>query len=220
MAKPVKAVAAKKDAAVTDAPKNSKKKLIIIILIVLLAGGGGAAWYFLIHKNSNPSTEEHKVVIPKDPIFIPLDVFTVNLQREDADQYLQTSLSFKVFDPELPEKINAVLPEIRSKLNLLLSSKYPSELSTIAGKKKLAAEIVVASNKILGIHNTPKKHANSPDSLPAPVSEVDATNAHSDGEAATDVTDKEATNPEDTVEPAPKQHKGIVDVMFTSFIIQ
>ncbi|MDX8399275.1 MAG: flagellar basal body-associated FliL family protein [Gallionellaceae bacterium] len=248
MAKPAKPVAAKKDAAVTDAPKSSKKKLIIIILVVLLAGGV-SAWYFLFNKHSGASTQEHKVEIPKDPTFIPLDVFTVNLQHEDSDQYLQISFSFKVFDPEIPEKIDAVLPEIRSKLNLLLSSKFPSELSTVEGKKKLAAEIVVASNRVLGIRNAPQKHSRKPASSSHDASEADAADSHGDGEVETDVVDHEATDheaadpeatdheavdpedadPEDADPeaddetedaPAPKQKRGVVDVMFTSFIIQ
>jgi hypothetical protein len=48
------------------------------------------------------------------------------------------------------------LPEIRSKLNLLLSSKRPSELATVAGKKKLAIEIATEANSVLGIHNAPE----------------------------------------------------------------
>jgi len=219
MAKPVKAVTAKKDVADTEAPKSGKKKLIIILLVVLLAGAV-SAWILLKNKFSGPSAEEHKVVMAKDPIFIALDVFTVNLQHEDADQYLQIAFSFKVFNPELTEKITAVLPEIRSKLNLLLSSKYPSELSTVAGKKQLATEIAVAANNVLGIHNSPKKHPGAAASSPA-----DAADAHADGEVATNVIDNGNTDPEVTDEkpaapPAPKQRKGVVDVMFTSFIIQ
>lgn len=232
MAKPAKPAAAKKDdAAVADAPK-SKKKLIIIAAVLVSAIGGGAAWYFM--KGKSADHEAVKVEVHKEPIFIPLEAFTVNLQREEADQYLQVNISLKVFEPELVEKIKAVLPEIRSKLNLLLSSKRPSELAMAEGKKKLAAEIAVETNNVLGIH-VPVAHAAIPASSPVAVPEGAAVPAEhekpAEGEAATAPAPEVAAEGEAAsapvaaapvahAAPAAAEQKGVVDVLFTSFIIQ
>jgi flagellar FliL protein len=112
-------------------------------------------------------------------------------------------------EPEYEDKIKAVLPEIRSKLNLLLSSKRPSELATVAGKKKLAIEIATEANSVLGIHNTPE-----PVAAPA-VSGVAASPA--EGASAAVPAEPVAESAE---HPAAAEKKGIVDVLFTSFIIQ
>ena len=230
MAKPAKPAAAKKDdAAVADAPK-SKKKLIIIAAVLGVAIAGGAGWYFM--KSKGADHEAAKVEVHKDPIFIPLEAFTVNLQREEADQYLQVNISLKVFEPELVEKIKAVLPEIRSKLNLLLSSKRPSELSAAEGKKKLAAEIAVETNNVLGIH-VPVAHA-APASAPVAAPEAVAPAEQekpAEGAAATEPAPEVAAEgeaasapvaaaPAAHAAPAATEQKGVVDVLFTSFIIQ
>jgi flagellar FliL protein len=212
-------------------------KLIIIIVVVLLRGGGGAAWFLM--KGDAKEGEEHseskKSDVAKDPKFIPLEVFTVNLQHEEsADQFLQISMALKVMEPELEEKVKAVLPEIRSKLNLLLSGKKASELVTLAGKKKLAHDIVVAANSVLGIHNEPEHAAapkvaeangeaageNGANAEAAPVPAPPAEGGTGEAAPAGDV----AANPEGAGEPAApvekSEKKGVVDVMFTSFIIQ
>lgn len=228
MAKPAKPAAAKKEDAPAEAPKSNKKIIIIAAAAALLIGGG-AAWYFMKGNNANHA-EEKKVEAPKEPTFIPLEAFTVNLQHEESsDQYLQVTLSLKVLDPALTETIKAVLPEIRSKLNLLLSSKRASELSSVEGKKKLAEDIVTEANSVLGIHNGPAAaaHAPAPVSAPVPAPEVVAASAPAEGEApAEPAAEGEAASAPAPVAAAPvappavPEKKGVVEVLFTSFIIQ
>ncbi len=223
MAKPAKPAAAKKEEVVADAPK-SKKKLIIIGVVGLLVAGA-AGWYFMKGNDASHS-EAPKVEVSQTPTFIALDAFTVNLQREDeGDQYLQITLSLKVFELELVEKIKAVLPEIRSKLNLLLSSKRASELASAEGKKALAAEIMAETNHVLGIHNAPAAHApaSAPVATPDLVAEVATAPAPAEGEEAPAEGAAEAPAiPSAPVPAAPAmpEMKGVVDVLFTSFIIQ
>ncbi len=218
MAKPAKPAAAKKveaPAAETPAPKSKKKFIIIIVALVALLGVvGGAA--LLLMKDKNPPAETAKVETPKDPKFIPLEAFTVNLQKEESDQYLQISITLKVMEPELEDKIKAVLPEIRSKLNLLLSSKRPSELATVAGKKKLAIDIATEANSVLGIHNAPESPTPSAASSVSPA----------ENQPINLVASATATNSEPVSEPPSQtpatgaEKKGVIDVLFTSFIIQ
>lgn len=225
MAKPAKPAAAKKEEAPAEAPKSNKKMIIIAAAAALLIGGG-AAWYFMKGNNANHA-EEKKVEAPKEPTFIPLEAFTVNLQHEESsDQYLQVTLALKVLDPALTETIKAVLPEIRSKLNLLLSSKRASELSTVEGKKKLAEDIVTEANSVLGIHNGPAAHTPAPASAPVTAPEVVAASAPAEGGApAEPAAEGEAASAPAPVAAAPvapavPEKKGVVEVLFTSFIIQ
>ncbi len=136
------------DADNAEGGKKSKKKLILIaaIVAVLLLVGGGAGWYFLAHKAGDD--EEHaEEAAPKKkkeptppPVFVAMDPFTVNLQP--TGQFLQVSFSLQFADQHASEELKAYMPQIRSRLLLLLSSKTVEEISTVDGKDKLVQEIM------------------------------------------------------------------------------
>lgn len=138
---------AKDEAEVARAPrKKSNKKLFVIIAIgvlVLLAAGAGA-YYFLVYKN-NGATAETKPVVQ---IFVPLEVFTVNLRPEnDNQQYLQAILSLQVPSEKDAQALKDRMPEVRNRIIFILSAKSASELSSVEGKVNLTAEIIAALKK-------------------------------------------------------------------------
>ena len=128
-------------------PKKSKKKIIFIVLLVLIlagAGGGGAWWYFMGGgKNANESAKAEK---PAIPIFLPLEQFTVNLQPEAGEHYLQVSMTLQMANKEDIEQARANMPQIRSRIIFLLTSKKASEIASLDGKKKLTDEIKAQVN--------------------------------------------------------------------------
>ncbi len=66
----------------------------------------------------------------------------MNLQREDTQPpYLQIGLSLKLTDDALAAPIKLHMPEIRSRILLLLMGKTASELATPEGKKVLAEQL-------------------------------------------------------------------------------
>ncbi len=139
-----------KPAAAAGEEKPKSKKMLIIIVAVLVLVIGGAAAFFLMGGSHHEEEEEAKVEPASHPVFVSMEAFTVNLQREEGDQFLQIGLTLKVMDPKLEEEIKANLPEIRSKLLLLLSSKRASEISSPEGKRQLASEIVEETNGVIG----------------------------------------------------------------------
>lgn len=123
---------------------KSKKKLIIMIavgVLVLAAIGGGAA-VFLSKKNHPDKEKEHKAEAMKPPAFLPLEAFTVNLQSDTGDKYLQVSMTMQVEDEAQVTLIKANMPQVRSRLLMLLSSKDAAELLSAEGKEHLVEEIV------------------------------------------------------------------------------
>ncbi|MBW8072603.1 MAG: flagellar basal body-associated protein FliL [Ferrovum sp.] len=222
------------DTEAEEVPRKSKKTLVLIIVavVVVLAAGGGAAWFFLV-KNKPHAEEKKKSSEPTTPaLFIPLDRFTVNLIQEQGDQVMQLGITLKTYDPELEEKIKKEMPEIRSRLLELLSSKRASELQTLQGKKRLAAEILYLTNKILGFKkNLPPDLSTTPAS-PAAQTPVAPASVSVGGVSAT--LQQTEVKPVDTVPPKPVSVKdflpepdedggnreGVVDVLFTDFIIQ
>lgn len=137
-------------------PKKKKRKLLLILVVLVIVGAGGAAaWYFMSGSNGKPGAEaESQESGP--PLFTKLDTFTVNLHSENADQYLQVDFDLKVSDEKVIEEVKTHVPEIRNAILLLLSNQNVAELSTLAGKERLRAEIASQVNKI--IRAKPPKH--------------------------------------------------------------
>lgn len=131
------------------AKKSSKKLFLIVAVLAILIGGGGAAWYFT-SQGAGDKPKAHPKEPAKPPVFLVIEPFTVNLQPEDAgDQYLQVAFSLQVADEKEVDTVKLYLPQVRSRLLLLLSGKKASEISTVEGKKKLADEIIKQVNQPL-----------------------------------------------------------------------
>lgn len=160
-----------KEAEGEEAPKKSGggKKLIIILIVVLvlvLVAAGGVVFLLLSKKSADAEganghgeakqehVEDHppdfKVDLSKPPTFVPLEPFTVNLAPEDGDHYLQVVMVLKVVDPTVAEQMKAFMPEIRHEVNLVLSSKRPSEIASVQGREALAVESMERVNYVLG----------------------------------------------------------------------
>jgi flagellar FliL protein len=142
------------DAAGAAAPASKSKKklfLIVAILVLLLAGGGAAAWLFMGndggHEAEGPAPAKTKAKSKSKakpgapPVYMALEPFTVNLQRENGDQFLQVGITVQVGNQEEVESMKVYMPLLRSRLLMLLSSKKASEIETAEGKKKLQEEI-------------------------------------------------------------------------------
>ena len=177
------------------APAKSHKLLIIIIAVLVLVIAGGAGWYFSqSHAPSAEHAEEVKAAPVLQPKYVPLgDKFTVNLQQEEGDRYLQVGITLKVLDAKLEEEIKTAMPEVRSKLLLLLSSKKPSELASSEGKKVLVEQLIAEVDGILGLASVavaPALHGEAEHAASAPAA------------------------------PQAAKTTGVVDVLFSDFIIQ
>lgn len=129
-------------------PKKSKKKLILVavLALVLLGGGGGAAWFFMGH-NAEKSAKVEK---PSPPVFVTMEQFTVNLQPEGGEHYLQVAMTLQVANKEDVELLKLFMPQVRDRILRLLANKKATEISTEAGKSKLSEEIVAKLNEPFG----------------------------------------------------------------------
>lgn len=137
----------KPDAVEAPAPASKKKLIIMIAAVVLLAGGGGAGW-FLTHQKSDHKKEEVKHEEPAHaPVFVTLETFTVNLQPDPDEKFLQLEISLQVANPEQAELLKVQMPAVRNRMLLLLTSKKATDISTVEGKKLLSDEIVAEMNR-------------------------------------------------------------------------
>lgn len=161
---------AKPEAEEAPQAKGGSKKLVIIIIalvVLLVAAGGGLAVVLMKKKHAEgegdaahaAEPEKPKVTIDKSkpPTFVPMEPFTVNLTAENGDHFLQAALVLKVADAKTGEELKIYMPEIRHRVNLILSSRKPSEITSIQGREDLAEEIMEETNDVLGYPPPPKR---------------------------------------------------------------
>lgn len=175
--------AAKEEPNKEEAPaKSGKGKLVVlllIVLIVLLMAAVGLLGFLLLKKKGGDSHEEPKaaeaqappaaaapaapaapppvVVDPgKPPVFVTLDPIVVNLAPGEGERYLQVAIVLRIADQKFDAALKQFMPEIQHRVNLLLSSKLPSELATPKGREVLAMDIRDTINEVLGYPPRPR----------------------------------------------------------------
>jgi flagellar FliL protein len=131
-----------------SASRKKKRPLMMILLLLIAIGACGAAGYawWMLHKqpvNAAQAAEAKKNEPPAAPIFLALDTFTVNLQTpdNDPDRVLYIGLTLRLPDEKNRATLNEYLPEVRSRLLLLLSRQKTSDLVSEAGKQQLVQDI-------------------------------------------------------------------------------
>jgi len=142
----------KAEAAAAPAAGGKNKLFMMIGAVVLVLGlGGGAGWYFMHGSSaeaSEPARKDHdggkKKKEEHPPEYLAVEPFTVNLQPENGDQYLQVAFTLQVNGAEQADNIKKNMAKVRSRVLLLLSGKKASEINTVEGKQQLAGEILAA----------------------------------------------------------------------------
>ena len=139
------------------AEKNSKKTLLLVLLIL---GVAGASWFFLSKphedKHEEAPSEEHAEAAP--PIFVDLTTFTVNLQPDG--QFLQANFSLQVATEKDSENLKLYMPQIRSRILLLLAGKTAEQLANQEGKNNLINEMKDLVQQPLAASHTAIKVSN------------------------------------------------------------
>ncbi|MBX3631133.1 MAG: flagellar basal body-associated protein FliL [Nitrosomonas sp.] len=128
---------------------SGKKGLMVMILVTVLAisAGAGGAWFFMQGQQESEYEPARPKKIPT--AFKELDIFTINLQPEERNQYLQVGLTVKIRDTDVSVEIDKQMPEIRNRILLLLTSKTAADISSLAGKQQLSTEILDEVRKTL-----------------------------------------------------------------------
>ncbi|HEY6353494.1 MAG TPA: flagellar basal body-associated FliL family protein [Burkholderiaceae bacterium] len=151
-------------AEVAPAPAKGKKKLILIaaLALLVLALGGGIAFWLLQKKaaaeadggddaETAADAQPHKKKGDKQhlPVFLPLDMFTVNLADREAERYAQVGVTLELSDIKTSDLLKAYMPAVRNDVLMLIAHKKASELQDREGKLELAREIRRAAMKPL-----------------------------------------------------------------------
>ena len=138
------------ESAEVPAKKSNKKLIIIVAAVVLLLGGGVAAWLLMGSKHAEgdaAAEEKHAAPEVKAPVFVKLDTFTVNLNPEEGDKYLQVDITLNASDKTDAETLEQYMPQVRNRVLMILTSKLASEISDMEGKQALGEEITEHINE-------------------------------------------------------------------------
>lgn len=120
--------------------KKSKRSLWIpLLVLVTLAACATAGYSYWRIEHQNAPTAAKEAPPPAAPVFFPLDTFTVNLG--DADRVLYVGVTLRMKTEADRARLNDYLPEVRSRMLLLLSRQDATKLATDDGKKQLANDI-------------------------------------------------------------------------------
>lgn len=135
------------DAAGDEGKKpKSKLPLFIIAGVIVLAVAGFAATKLMggspKPKEGEEAVAEVEEAPSKIPVYLTIEPFVVNLQPENGDYYLQVSMTLQLPTQKTADTLKLYMPQVRSRLLMLLSSKKASELITNDGKEKLRDDII------------------------------------------------------------------------------
>ncbi|OJA06281.1 flagellar basal body-associated protein FliL [Halomonas sp. QHL1] len=125
---------------------GSKKLLWIMIILVLLSSAGAAvAIYMVIDQRNDGSgnAEMQQAMELESPIFMRIEPFTVNLADDSyGSRLLYTGVTLRVGNERSKAILEEHMPQVRSRLLMLLSGKQADELTSSEGKQQLAQAIV------------------------------------------------------------------------------
>ena len=126
---------------------------LLIGLVAFMALMTMANFYLLMEtRNAQPATAGELALVPTDapaPIFVRLGPLTVNLRNDAYGQrLLYTSLTLRVDDGKTAEILAAHMPEVHSRLLLLLAAQNADDMTSVDGK-------AILSEKILALFEQP-----------------------------------------------------------------
>jgi flagellar protein FliL len=210
------AAAAAADAAPAAKKPGGKKKLVLMVAVaaIVLGGAGVGALVYMKKQraaaeaaaaedgdsDASPAKAAKKKEKGEKPVFVPMDVFVVNLADHEADRYAQIGITLQVPDEKVSEEIKTYLPAIRNNILLLLAHKSSADLAGGDGKELLARQIRREALRAMG------EEVGDDDDVAAPATDEASAPAPASGKK--------------------KKHKGIPEdapirsVQFSSFIIQ
>lgn len=172
------------------APKKARGKLVIFIVVgilLLVMAGGGATWLLVKKKPAEETADgedpQAEVKVRKKdkkadhsaPSFHKFDKpFTVKLQTEQQEAYLQAELQLRVLDAAALEMLKQYDPELKHRIFLVLLTKKASELGTAQGVQRLSNEIRETVNNTLEPPSPKKQKDKAAAKEPGDVATADA----------------------------------------------
>ncbi|MCK2184927.1 flagellar basal body-associated protein FliL [Halomonas getboli] len=125
--------------------RGSRKLLWLLVVLVVIASSAAATALFMVMSDDDDGkamAQEPEIVEAQAPIFVEIEPFTVNLADDDyGSRLLYAGISLKVADEQSETLLNEHMPEVRSRLLMLLSGQRATDLATPEDKQRLADQV-------------------------------------------------------------------------------
>lgn len=136
------------NATMAESSKGAGKSrwLVIGLLLILIASAVATAAYLFLGNSGDAAAGEAQSAEPVEapvPIFVKVKPFTVNLGGDEYEsRLLYIGLSLRVQNEQSQALLTDHMPQVRSRLLMLLSGQSAQELTTPDGKTQLAKDIL------------------------------------------------------------------------------
>ncbi len=130
--------------AAAPAPARFSRKVLLALAVLSALAAGGGATVFVLRGNAVQAAPAPR---PVKPIFVTLEPLTVNVLPDARQRFLHVGLTLKVNDEKAQARVNEAMPELRSRLLLLLSNRDPAALASLQDKLALADQIKIELNR-------------------------------------------------------------------------
>ena len=118
----------------------------MIILVLLSSAGAAAAIYLVLDQRDSGEVQQQTIELTP-PVFTRIEPFTVNLADDRyGSRLLYTGITLRVGNEQSKTIIEEHMPQVRSRLLILLSGKQANELTSTEGKEELAQAIISRLN--------------------------------------------------------------------------
>lgn len=132
---------------ITQRQRKFSSVLVIVMMIITLAACGFAGYAFWKMRHTSMTPRNTTVAASKAPLsrplFYALDPFTLTLtdSEQQSERVLYIGFTLRLSDEETERRLEEYLPEVRSRLLLLLSHQQQAVLQTEQGKSDLVEQI-------------------------------------------------------------------------------
>ncbi|HEY0294250.1 MAG TPA: flagellar basal body-associated FliL family protein [Bordetella sp.] len=142
------------------------RPLIWLLVLIIVAALCIAGTWFYLHWQSSRETNPVQLSVGQSstptqvsytappavtqipaPIFMPLDPFTVMLEDKDSERLLHVALTLRLGDEQSRARIEKYLPEVRSRILMVLSDLSPQDIRTPEGKAGITKSVAAAVSK-------------------------------------------------------------------------
>lgn len=140
----------KSEASGENGPKKGSKIVILLLAALLIAvlGGGGGVAYLVLKKPPADKKKAEEAREEAEPIFLPMDPFTVNL-KGGQERFVQVTMTVAITDAKASEPIKARTPVLRDRVLRIIGKRTAEEMLSPEGKEKLSAEILAGVKEAL-----------------------------------------------------------------------
>lgn len=147
--------------------------MMLLILLIVIAAAIGGTWFYL-HWKSNPdlnpvqlgvgqsgqpgqpapvtftappATPPMQPTVVASPIFIPLEPATVMIEDKDSERLMHVAITLRVNDEQTRTRIEKYMPEVRSRVLMVLSTQSPQTVRTVEGRTEMSKAIAQALSR-------------------------------------------------------------------------